>query len=157
VDNADADADGNGDNPTMLAQSDATAEDSAPAYSPDGTNLAFQSDRGVSVPGPLSPRNLEIYRTDAAGVKRLTYSGPSANEDVGVINLTGFDLNPAWSPDGSRICFHSGRAQEYRDSNRPLIHGQWELYTLDYGNTGRDRVGGQPSSCMPDRKKLDVG
>jgi Tol biopolymer transport system component len=135
--------DADGSNPQMLAQNSPIHEESAPAFSPDGTQIAFQSDRG-DVPRPaLSPRNLEIYRMNtngSGGVTRLTYSDTSQNTQVGVINVTGYDLTPSWSPDGTRMCFHSGRAQEDRDSNGVLIHGQWELYTLDAVNGEHDAV-----------------
>ena len=65
------------------------AIDSNPAFSPDGTKVAFESDRDG---------NFEIYVMDASGanVRRLTNDPAS-------------DLSPAWSPDGTRLAFMSDR------------------------------------------------
>ena len=66
----------------------------SPAWSPDGTKLAFVREGGGDA---------EIYVADADGtsVRRLTRS-------------RGGDVNPAWSPDGSRIAFVSNRRGLYR-------------------------------------------
>jgi len=64
--------------------------DESPAWSPDGSRIAFHSPRAGGLP--------EVYAIDADGANltRLTYN------DV----ADGF---PAWSPDGSRIAFASER------------------------------------------------
>jgi hypothetical protein len=61
-----------------------------PAWSPDGSRIAFHGSRGET--------SSEIYvvRPDGSGLTRLT-------EDPGR------DIQPAWSPDGSRIVFASDR------------------------------------------------
>ena len=66
------------------------AFDGFPAWSSDGSRIAFTSDR---------ERNLELYVMEANGsnVRRLT-------------NDPRPDQSPAWSPDGERIAFVSGRA-----------------------------------------------
>ena len=63
------------------------AADRAPAWSPDGTQIAFTSKRDG---------NLEIYLMNVNGGNptRLT-------------NHPGLDHNPAWSPDGTQIAFES--------------------------------------------------
>jgi len=64
------------------------ALDIFPALSPDGTALAYASDRDGS---------FEIY------VRQLT---PGGNE-VQLTSDGGQNLQPAWSPDGTRIAYHS--------------------------------------------------
>jgi Tol biopolymer transport system component len=81
-------ADG-GAEPVNLTNHD--ADDFHPAWSPDGSRIAFTSDRDGS---------LDIFVMNADG------SGP--------VNLTpgesGWDAGPDWSPDGSKIVFSSDRA-----------------------------------------------
>jgi Tol biopolymer transport system component len=131
----------------LRMESDSTkgSEESAPSWSPDGKKIAFQGDKDTQA---NQPRNLEIYRLDYGTnvtnttVKRLSYSPSSAQPGESGFDVTGFDLNPAYSPNGKRICFHSGRGG-HRDSNGSSINGQWDLYTLD-------AVKGEPVSPNPD-------
>jgi Tol biopolymer transport system component len=60
-----------------------------PTWSPDGTQVAFHSNRDG---------NMEIYVMDAnlSAATRLTNNGAN-------------DMFPTWSPDGSQIAFHSSR------------------------------------------------
>ena len=69
-----------------------TAYDSWPAWSPDGTKLAFESNRD-------DPRQTEVYVMTLADrtVSRLT-------DDTGHA-----DAQPAWSPLGNRLAFVSDR------------------------------------------------
>ncbi len=60
-----------------------------PAWSPDGTRIAFFSDRG-------GPGEIWVMGADGSNVRRLT-DGPSLN------------ASPSWSPDSTRIAFHSER------------------------------------------------
>ncbi|MBN8595703.1 MAG: PD40 domain-containing protein [Anaerolineae bacterium] len=79
-------ADGTGE----INVSNNAADDNSPAWSPDGTRLAFVSRRDG---------NEEIYlvNADGTGLRRLTNNAAS-------------DREIAWSPDGTKIAFYSARS-----------------------------------------------
>lgn len=79
-----------GTDPVRLT--DATSEDTMPAWSPDGKRLAFVSNRGGN-------RDVWLMNTDGGQLENITRS--EADE-----------WTPAWSPDGTAIAFSS-----YRDGN----------------------------------------
>jgi Tol biopolymer transport system component len=86
------DADGAG----VVRLTDAPGLDHFAAWSPDGSQIAFASNRDRE-PETGEP-NFEIYVMDADG------SNP-----VRLTNAPGRDISPAWSPDGQRIAFSSER------------------------------------------------
>ena len=63
--------------------------DNAPAWSPDGRQIAFESDRGGGL-------DIYVMNADGSAVKRLT-------------NDPATDSEPAWSLDGKSIAFWSTR------------------------------------------------
>ena len=77
----------NADGSELTQRTDDAADDGAPAWSPDGTQVAFHSSRDG---------NYEIYvmNADGTGITRLT-DNPAD------------DGAPAWSPDGTSIAFAS--------------------------------------------------
>jgi dipeptidyl aminopeptidase/acylaminoacyl peptidase len=106
------------------------AEDDAPAWSPDGSRISFESDR---------EGNSEIYvmNADGSGVIRLTADiredrapawspdgtriafarsgdiwtmSPDGGSPTPLTADPGAETNPDWSPDGSRIAFQRGGA-----------------------------------------------
>lgn len=74
---------------TNPAKGTASAHNSLPMFSPDGTRLAFMSNRDG---------NNEIYivNVDGSGLRRLT-------------NHPNIDATPTWSPSGTQIAFTSDR------------------------------------------------
>ncbi len=89
--------------PTPLT--DNTADDTAPAWSPDGQRLAFASDRDG---------DYDIYVVDLA----CRAAGCTENDAVRVTDSPAADLNPSWSSDGEYLVFQSDR------------EGDWNLYLL---------------------------
>jgi dipeptidyl aminopeptidase/acylaminoacyl peptidase len=123
---------------------DADAEDRMPAVSPDGTKIAFMSDRDgdnevfvMDSDGsdPTNITNNTVYDTapswSADGSKIAIQSMPDGTDSevvvmgsdgAGPTNLTDDDTDdydPAFSPDGRRIVFSSNR------------DGNQELYAMD--------------------------
>ena len=89
-----------------------------PAWSPDGTRIAF-----ANAPGPWCPRadecgGYDIYTVslDGIGLARLT-THPLTDEE------------PAWSPDGSQIAFSSGQD--------PTSNGAPEIYKMSSNGTNQ--------------------
>ena len=95
------------------------ANDTSPAISPDGTRLAFESDRDG---------NPEIYVMDLASgrLTRLT-TDPAG------------DSAPAWSPDGQRIVFTSDR--EHRASA--------DVYVMNADGSGVQRLTSDLANWAP--------
>jgi Tol biopolymer transport system component len=80
-----------------VAITDDPVQAGSPAWSPDGTRIAFTSTRhGQNEDGSW---NREIYVMDADGGREVRLTDDPAS-----------DAGPVWSPDGTRILFHSDRA-----------------------------------------------
>src|SRR5918997_2362129 len=65
----------------------------SPAWSPDGTRIAYESTRGFEGKGEIFVRNVD-----------------GSGEPINVSNHPDWDTDPAWSPDGTQITFTSERA-----------------------------------------------
>jgi dipeptidyl aminopeptidase/acylaminoacyl peptidase len=73
---------------TTLFSFSPTSYDSAPAWSPDGSQIAFESNLD-------GDREIYVMNADSSNQRRITTN-------------TWWDEGPAWSPDGKRIAFSSG-------------------------------------------------
>jgi Tol biopolymer transport system component len=137
MDAVDSDNDGNGDN--LVRFTTDAAFDSSPAWSPDGSKIAFESGRDdpqgeiyVMDAAPESPANQPVRLTaDAAGDFHPNWSPDGSkiaftrnregNRDIYLVNAldgsgqkrltkkAALDTDPAWSPDGTKIAFWSER------------------------------------------------
>src|SRR6266496_3219517 len=83
----------NADGSGLVNLTDSLAYDDWPAWSHDGSKIAFQSDRFVNAAQPL---DIFVMNADGTNVVRLTTDTTQEGE-------------PAWSPDGSKIVFVSNR------------------------------------------------
>jgi Tol biopolymer transport system component len=93
-----------GGNPINLT-ADSAADDTQPAFSPDGQQIAFRSER------------------DGGGVFLMGATGES------VRRLTDFGYNPAWSPDGGKVLVATEGVTEPRVRNAESEVWQVEVAT----------------------------
>lgn len=82
-----------------------TSLDVTPAWSPDGTQIAFASNRDGS------DFKLWVMNADGSQARPLTSAGPSA------------DVFPSWSPDGKLIAFQRRSGDVYRVGLLPATGG----------------------------------
>ena len=88
-----------GSDPTRLTTD--AALDGHPSFSPNGSQIAFMSDRDLATA-------YDVFVMDADGLNATNLT-----------NQAGFDGNPSWSPDGLKIAFQSDRT------------GDHEIHTMD--------------------------
>jgi TolB protein len=77
---------------TQLTTTTSPVDDFEPAWSPDGTEIAFQ--RYEDCTGSTCDWEIHAIRPDGTGERRITSNGVT-------------DIMPNWSPDSTRIAFHS--------------------------------------------------
>jgi Tol biopolymer transport system component len=94
----------------------ALAFDAHPAWSPEGSRIAFES----TVDGK---RNIWVMQADGQGLRRLTDFAGTASETA-----------PAWSPRGDRIAYASER------------DGNSEIYVAGADGTGNRRLTEHPAT-----------
>jgi Tol biopolymer transport system component len=79
--------------------------DSAPAWAPDGSRIAFESDADPFGTNPEHDREIFVMNADGSGVTQLTR------------NEKAHDEGPAWSPDATQIAYTSGPDNTHGDIN----------------------------------------
>ncbi|MGI6207651.1 MAG: hypothetical protein ACOYEW_05485 [Anaerolineae bacterium] len=110
---------------TSLGRITDNAADDMPAWSPDGTKIAFTSPRSA---------------THSIWVKDLQGGQP-----VRITDDQGMDVAPVWSPDGQYIAFLSNRGDEWgiwvvdssggtprRVLKLGTVPGSWDVYKMDW-------------------------
>jgi TolB protein len=102
-----------GSSPTQLT---AVTSPLSPAWSPDGSRIAFSTPGFGDLPGVSS--NVYSVRSDGKGLVKLTKSSGGTTNN-------GLD---SYSPDGTKIAFVSNRS------------GTYEIYTMNVNGTGVTRV-----------------
>lgn len=102
-----------------------TTGDRAPAWSPDGSKIAFWTDRDVTeMCSNGCDREIYWMNPDGTGQQNLT-SAPGAD-----------DYDPTFSPDGSQIAFTSNRS------------GDYALYSLDVSTVPQPAISGSNAAPM---------
>jgi TolB protein len=86
-------------------------------WSPDGTQIAFESWRGTS-------HDLYVMNADGSGERQLT-SSPQPERSA------------TWSPDGQRICFR-------RETTDPALG--WELFVINADGSGETNITNNPAN-----------
>ena len=129
-----------------------TASDVEPAWSPDGSKVAFATNRDgnfeISVINADGQNPVRLTSSSAAdrapawspdgtkiaftsfrdGNGEIYVMGADGSNPVRLTNHPGFDTDPVWSPDGSKIAFSSTR------------DGNAEIYGVDATGSGLTRL-----------------
>ncbi len=103
-----------------------------PAWSPDGTQIAFASNQAG---------DYDIFILPLAGAQGQTQPSGSvelSDEPINLTNQAGKDLRPTWSPDGGQLAFESDRS------------GQWQVWLMaSDGSSQRQLTNGSADSGNP--------
>jgi Tol biopolymer transport system component len=105
----------------------AGAVSQAPTWSPDGSKIAFISDRAVDGSNALNTNstfNLWVINADGSGATPLTKMTAAGADSVGF----------AWSPDGGKIMFGSFRALDGTDAVN--ANGTFNIWVVNADGSG---------------------
>lgn len=103
-------------------------DDVSASWSPDGTQIAFASDRDDLPGGCGEDCNLDIY------VMNIDGSNP-----VRITDDPDIDAFPEWSPDGSRLLFHSTRAAT------AVTESNWDVFVMNADGTDELNLTNNPA------------
>lgn len=125
-------------NPDLTAEVQLTtgeANSGWPAWAPDASRIAFDSDRSDPDPGDGVPINdVFTMRPDGSDVRKLTDS-------------VGFSGDPAYSPDGSLVAFDTNRGATSGDPGWPAASPDLSIFVINTDGTGMRRVTTPPSGA----------
>jgi Tol biopolymer transport system component len=128
-----------GSNQTRLTNN--SSYDSGPSWSPDGSKIAFVSDRHLPPPPPIGPPPAGPGHTD------IYVMNSDGSNPVRLTNNTFSEGQPDWSPDGSKITFISDR------------DGNTEIYVMSADGSNQTRLTNNTAfdsgpSWSPDGSKI---
>ena len=115
----------NADGSGLREVADDPALDRDPAWSPDGSKIAFVSNRDAPVDATYA-NSYDIYVTNADGT----------GEPIRITNQPGNESDPNWSPDGSKLLYVS-------TADTPAFPnpgGDAEIYAMNPDGTGVSRL-----------------
>ena len=150
------------------------AEDGMPSFSPDGSKIAFESNRDgnyeiyiINVDGSeqtrltknpawdlrpsFSPDGSKIaFTSNRDGNYEIYIMDPDGKNQIRLTNNDSKDVSPSWSPDGSKIAFESNR------------DGNCEIYIMNVDGSEQTRLTNNPAEdrqpCFsPDGAKIAFG
>lgn len=103
-----------------------------PAWSPDGSKIAFDSDRALD--------GTDVF----AGARNIWVMNADGSNPIPLTDLTGANSRrPAWSADGSKIAFASDRAISNINSQGP--NHTFNIWVVNSDGSGRTGVQGSGS------------
>lgn len=123
-------------NPDLTAEVQLTAEGANsgwPAWAPDASRIAFDSDRSdPDTSDAVYINDVFTMRADGSDVRKLTDS-------------VGFSGDPAYSPDGALIAFDSNRGVISGDPGWPAANPDLSIFIINPDGTGMRRITHPPS------------
>lgn len=103
--------------------------DAEGSYSPDGSKIAFASNR-VAYQRELTSREKELFDLDPAAMMDIYICDADGSNVKRLTNTLGYDGGPFFSPDGSRICW-----RRFSEDGATA-----EIYTMKIDGTDQKRL-----------------